>query len=248
MSLLNTVKTDESIENEKDFAGGGGPFDSALYPMEVSMAYLEKKQSGALFLNLTLKSDEGREYKEGLCLASGDAKGNKNYYETANGDRKYLPGFNHANSLALLTVGKELSEVDTEEKTIAIYNFDQGKDVMTKAEVVTELLGQRVIAGIQKQIVDKQVKNEATGKYENTGQTRETNEIDKFFREKDQMTTAEIRAQAEEPAFYHTWDKKWTGQTRNKASAANDSNGGSAGAPAATGGGSTAKPTKSLFG
>ncbi len=245
MSLLNAVKTDDSIANETDFAGGSGLLETALYPMDVSMAWLEKKPSGALFMNLTLKSDDGREYKEGLCLASGDAKGNKNYYETQNGDRKYLPGFNHANSLALLACKKELSELATDEKVIGIYNFDAGKEVMTKVEVVTDLIGQRIIAGIQKQIVDKQAKGD-DGKYHNTGETRETNEIDKFFRESDKMTTAEIRAQAVEPVFYHTWDKKNTCQTRNKASAANDANGGTAGVPAKAAG--TAKPQTSLFG
>ncbi len=246
MSLLNAVKTDASITNETDFAGGFGPLETGLYPTEVVMAWLEKKVSGALFLNLTLKTDDGREYKENLCLASGDAKGNKNYYETAAGDRKYLPGFNHANSLALLACKKELAELATDEKLIGIYNFDAGKEVMTKVEVITDLLGQRIIAGIQKQLVDKEVKGD-DGKYHKTGETREINEIDKFFRESDKMTTAEIRAQADEPAFYATWDKKNTGQTRNKVTAANDANGGSAGAPVAKAAG-TAKPQTSLFG
>ena len=108
-----------------------------------------------------------------------------------------------------------------------------------------ELLGTRGIVGLQKQIVDKQAKNDS-GVYANTGETREINEIDKFFRERDQMTTAEIMAGAEAPAFYATWDQKNTGKTRNKATAANNANNAS-GTPdkaAATGGG---KAVKSLF-
>lgn len=245
MSLLNTVKTDDSIKDEKDSVGNSGPLESALYPFEVSTAYLEKKASGALFMNLSLVTDDGRTIKQGLCLASGDAKGNKNYYENQQGERHYLPGFNHGNSLALLTVGKELAELDTEEKVVNVYSADAGAEVPTKVEMVMDLLGKRGIVGLQKQIVDKQAKGD-DGKYHNTGDTREVNEIDKFFREKDKMTTAEIRAGAEEPQFYATWDQKWTGQTRNRASAANDSNG-AAGAPKAAAGGST-KPTKSLFG
>lgn len=45
-------------------------------------------------------------------------------------------------------------------------------------------------------------------------------EIDKLFRAKDRMTTAEIRAQAEEPSFIETWEQKWAGKTRDKSKGA----------------------------
>jgi hypothetical protein len=247
MSLLsNLSKTaDETINNEKDTVGGGGVLDSALYPATIDIAYLEKKQSGALFLNVHLKTDDGRMHREGLCIASGDAKGNKSYYEK-NGQRFFLPGFNHASSMALLSAGKELAEMDTEKKTIKLYNFDAGKEMPQDVDMVTDLVGQRIIVGLQKQIVDKRQKAD-DGSYQPTGETREVNEIDKVFRERDRLTTAEVRAGAEEATFYATWDAKWTGQVRNKASAANDGNGnggGVAGVPKA--GGST-KPKSSLF-
>jgi len=247
MSLLSNLATtqNDDIKSEQDSVGGG-PKDSGLYPGTVDIAYLEKKQSGALFLNTVIKFDDGHEHREGLCIASGDAKGNKSYYENANGERHFLPGFNHASAISLLTIGKELAELDTEKKTIKIYNVDAGKEVPTEVDMVTDLVGQRVIVGLQKQIVDKRKKNDQTGKYEATGETREVNEIDKIFRERDKMTTAEIRAGKEEPEFYDTWDKKWTGKVRNKASAANDANGASQGAPAAAAGG-TKKPATSLF-
>lgn len=243
MSLLANMTTDDTINDDKDFVGGGGPLETALYPMEVDMAYVEKKASGALFVNLTLKSDDGRTYKESLCIASGDAKGNKNYYEK-DGQKNYLPGFNHINNLCLLTVGKNLAELsEPETKAVNVYNFELKKDVLTQVPVIVDLLGQRAIFGIEKQIVDKQAKDDS-GKYVNTGDTRETNEIDKIFRERDRMTTAEIRAEATEAAFYATWDQKKTGKTRNKASAANDATGGTAGASKAAG---STKPQKSLF-
>lgn len=253
MSLLNVAKTDDSIQDETDSVGGGGPLESGLYPFEVSLAYLMKSQGGAVGLNLHLKTDSGQEIRETLWIASGDAKGNKNYYETKQGERKYLPGFNHANSLALVTVGKELGELDTDEKVVSVYSPDAGAEVPTKVEMVMDLLGQRAIVGLQKQIVDKNARGD-DGKYHPTGETRETNEIDKFFCAREShlyMTSAEIKAKAEEPAFYHTWDKKWTGQTRNRV-ASNDANGNSgapkAAAKAAPAAGGSAKPTKSLFG
>lgn len=251
MSLLSNLATDESIKNETDSVGGGGPVETALYPAEVSLAFVKKSAGGALGLNLHLKLDNGHEHRETLWVQSGDAKGNKNFYENAQGEKKYLPGFMTANSLTLLGIGKEISQLDTEEKVVKLYSLDAKADVDTKVDMVMDLIGARIIVGLQKQIVDKNQKGD-DGVYRPTGETREINEIDKFFREKDKLTTAEIRAGAEEPAFYNTWDQKMTGKTRNKASAANDANG-AQGAPVVQGAfgssaGTTKKPTSSLFG
>lgn len=245
MSLLKALTTDSTIANETDSVGGSGPVDSALYPMTIGMAYLKKSDGGALGLFLTLKTEDGKEVRSTIYVTSGNAKGNKNYYEK-DGEKHYLPGFNIANSLALLTVGKELSELDTEEKIIKLYDFTARAEIPTKVPVIMDLLNQPIIAGIIKQIVDKNVKNDA-GDYVANGETREENEIDKFFRASDKMTVAEIYAQATEPAFYETWGKKWTGQVKNKAKGA--AAGGVAGAPkAASAGGATTPKPKSLFG
>ena len=81
--------------------------------------------------------------------------------------------------------------------------------------------------------------------YEPTGETRDENEIDKLFRAKDRMTTAEIRAQAETAGFIDTWDAKHSGTVKMKAKGASGTPGApkAAGAPAAA----AKKPTTSLF-
>jgi len=246
MSLLANVSVDDNVQNETDSVGSGGVWESDLYPVTIDMAYLEKKQSGAVFLNVVLKDDNGRENREGLCILSGDKKGNKNYYENKQGERHYLPGFNVARSLALLTTGKELDKLATDVKTIKVYNFEAKKDMPTDVEVVEDLLGQRVVAGVLKKIVDKNQKGD-DGQYHPTGETREINEIDKIFRERDMMTVNEILAQETEAAFHNTWKDKFAGKTINRASAANDANGASQGAPKAAAGGGVAKPKTSLF-
>lgn len=248
MSLLSTLTTDQSIANEKDSVGGGSyVLDSGLYPCTVSMAYITKSNSGALGMVLKLATKDGREIRQTLWMTSGDAKGNKNYYEK-DGQKNYLPGFTHANSLALLTVGKEISELDTEQKVTNVYNPEAKAEIPTKVDVPMDLLGKEVIVGLIKQKVDKTRRNEATGIYEPTGETREENEIDKIFRAKDRMTTAEIRAQAEEATFYNSWDAKWTGKMKDKSKGTS----GSAGVPKAgsslpAAANSTRKPTSSLF-
>ena len=248
MSALSSLKSDASIANEKDSVGGTTPLESGLYPSSVSMAYLNKASSGALGLVISLKTAENKEVRQTFWMTAGQAKGGNNYYTDKNGDRQYLPGFIQANSLCLLTTGKEVSDMDTETKVIKLYSPEAKAEVPTKVEVLTDLLNKDVIVGLIKQIVDKTKKNEATGTYEATGETKEENEVDKFFRASDRMTTAEIRAQAEEASFINTWESKWTGKTKEKAKSAS----GTAGAPKLSGlmaAGKTAKkPTTSLFG
>ena len=243
MNMLASLTTDSNIADEKDSVGGGGVLESGIYNCQIAMAYLSKAASGALGLVLTLKTEGGKDVRQTLWMTSGTAKGGKNYYER-DGEKNYLPGFLHANSLALLTTGKEISALETETKVVNVYSAEAKAEVPTKVEVLMDLLGKDIIAGLIKQTVDKTKKNEA-GVYEPTGETRDENEIDKLFRASDRMTTAEIRAQAETAAFIDTWSGKWTGQTKNKAKGAS----GTAGAPKAAGGAPAAakKPTTSLF-
>lgn len=242
MSLLKALATDETIAQERDSVGGNGPLESGLYPMTIAMAHINKAASGALGLVLSLKTEDNKEVRQTMWMTSGTAKGGKNYYEK-DGEKHYLPGFLQANAIALLACGKEISDLDTEEKVIKLYSFDAKAEVPTKVDAIVDLIGKQIIVGLIKQTVDKNVKD-ASGAYVATGDTREENEIDKIFRASDRMTTAEIRAQATEATFIDTWANKWTGKTKNKAKGAS----GTAGAPGAKPAAASTKPTTSLFG
>ena len=246
MSLLKNLASDASISNEKDSVGGNGPVESGLYPANISLAYLKKSDGGALALQVHAKTADGKELRQTLWMTSGTEKGATNYYIDKDGQKQYLPGFNLANSLALLAVGKELSQLDTETKVVNVYSSAAKAEVPTKVDMVVDLLGKDIVIGVIKQTVDKTSKNDATGEYVATGETRDENEFDKFFRARDRMTTAEIRAQATEAVFASTWDGKWTGKTRDKTKGAKGG-AGTAGAPKAGAGAATKKPAASLF-
>lgn len=246
MSLLATLASDASIANETDSLGST-TVDSGLYLCTVAMAYINKAASGALGLVLNLKGPGGRDLRQTLWMTAGTAKGGNNYYTDKNGEKKFLPGFLHANSLCLLTTGKEISQLDTETKVLNIYSAEAKAEVPTKAEVVMDLLGKEILVGLIKQTVDKTQKNDQ-GVYMPTGETREENEIDKLFRASDRMTTAEIRAQATEAVFADSWEAKWAGKTKDKSKGV-AANSGTFGAPKAGGAvAGTKKPATSLFG
>lgn len=238
--MFQDLTTDSSIANEEDRLGGnGGPLESGIYLAKIKAAYGEVSKGGARGLSLQLDID-GREYRETLWVTSGTAKGCKNYYEK-DGEKHYLPGFLNATALALLTVGKELAELEPEDKVLNLYDFDQKTEVPTKVPMLTELLGEQVYVGIRKVKDNKSVRGD--NGYVPTNEAREFNEMDKFFHAESKMTTSEIRAEAEEAHFFDLWDEKNTGKLVDKFKEVD-------GAPAA-GAPSVGKPKserKALFG
>lgn len=242
MSLAN-LKTDASIANEVDSVGSSfGPIESGLYNHTIKMAYLGASAGGAQKVTVHLAEANGKEIRQDFWVTSGTAKGGKNYYEDKDGNRKYLPGFEMANSLCLLAVGDELSVVAeaAEPKLVKLWNSAEKKEIATEVPVLVALLGKPIVSGVIRQIVDKNVQNDA-GVYVPSGESRTENEVDKFFRDGSRLTTAEIRAGETEAKFADTWAARWTGVDRNKAS--------KGAVPAATGGAAatTGKPTSSMF-
>lgn len=239
--MFENLSTDSTIEEQGDSLGGSQILNSGAYDFTIDIAYFAKADSGAMSLNLVVK-EGNTELKETLWITSGDAKGNKNYYEK-DGKKHYLPSFNQANALCLLSAGKELSEVaqGVEDKVINLYNFTEKKDVPTKVQMLMPLLDKKITAGVLKQIVDKQKKG-TDGKYANTGETREQNEINKMFRTSDKMTVSEVRAKAESAEFFDAWTKKWNGKVQDK-STGTSSTTAKTGAPVGS-----VSDTKPLFG
>lgn len=220
MSLLKNLETKANVEGEKDVLGGGGVLDTNVYPMKVKVAYFTSSASGAVAINLQGDVD-GKEVRQQFWVLSGNDKGNKNTY-TKDGKEYYLPSFLTANSLALLTVGKELSQLDVEKKVIKLYDFDAKEERPTEVDVLVELTGQMIQAGIQKQTVDKNVdtgEKDANGRkvYAASGETREINEVVKFFRYDDGLTVPEIEKGVTEAKFKDDWVAKWAGKVINKA-------------------------------
>ena len=244
MSLLKNLETKANVEGEKDILGGGGILDTDLYPGRVKVAYLTTASTGAVAVNIQLDVD-GKEVRQQFWVLSGNAKGNKNTY-TKDGKEYYLPGFLTANSLALLTVGKELSELDIEKKVVKLYDFDAKEERPTEVDVFVELTGQQILAGIEKQTVDKtidsgELDDKGNKIYVPTGETRDVNEVVKFFRADDGLTVPEIEKGVTEAKFKDDWVNKFQGKTRNKAKGNKD--GAKAGLPS----GGIKSGTSSLF-
>jgi len=230
MSLFGDLKTTNDIEEEKDSIGRVA-WATGAYDFTIGLAYADTSTGGAKSVNLRLVTEDGRELRITEYVTSGTAKGGTNYYTNKDGKKRYLPGFEKMNQVCLLAAGKDLTEMDTEEKVITIWNPELSKEAPSKRQVLTDLLGKEITLGLIKVLEDQ---------YRDPTKERSTVEINKVFRTKDGMTVAEIKAQEPDASFITQWKEKYTSEyvsdKREK------SKGGSA-----PKGAITPKPTTSLF-
>ena len=249
--LFAGLASDATIENETDYVGMK-VLESGLYDFTIDMAFMTVADSGAKCLNLRLKYGDDQDYRQNLYVTSGKLKGCANFYKDKNGKKRYLPGFNIANALCLLTVKTEIGKQVAEEKVINLWNKEAKKEIPTPVQMIMALKGTQFIGGVIKQTVDKTAKDPATAKYLPTGETRDENDMDKIFRASDGLTVAEIRAKVTESVYKATWDKANTDVTRMRAkgAAAPGSPAAGAGANAAPGSpnAATAVADADLFG
>lgn len=251
MNMLATLTTSDDIAAEKDIIGGGssfGPVESGLYGADVEYAFVTVAASGAIGLSCSFKTESGSTIRETFYMTSGKEKGGKNTYTDKNGKQQYLPGFISANSLALLTTGLEINQLETEDKVIKQWSREASAEVPTKVAMVMDIVGKKILLGVVKQLQDRSAKGD-DGKYHPTGETREVNVIDKFFHYDTKKTVSELKAKVEDAVFVGQWEAKNAGKTIDKTS---KDAAGTAGAPkraaAPAASGAAKKPTASLFG
>ncbi|UAT28902.1 hypothetical protein PP753_gp56 [Dinoroseobacter phage vB_DshP-R7L] len=269
-NIFANKKPAVTTEVEDDFIGGGGVLDTDIYPATVKYAYIGKAaNSDARNLTLCLVVNGKTEITRSIWMTNRN--GDVTYTDKKTKEEKNLPGYNQVNGLCMLLASKEVGDMDVEEKTLSLYDYESKKEVPQAVECFTELHGENLHVAIQKQIVDKTEKNEATGDYEPTGETRETNEFIKFFPENGLVTISEvahfikslggdfeevlkegdigkaISKMEDDGAYAGTWLEKNRGQTYDKSTGKKEGKS-FGGGKSNSGGGSTEKKSKaSLF-
>ena len=247
MSVFGNLSND-GLEETSDRLGGFNVRDTDAYEATIKVAYAGQSAGGARSVTLVVTLPDG-EYNETIYVTN---KKGENWFLNQNDKSKKvpLPGFTTVDDICLVTTGKSLSEQDTEEKVVKIYDFDERKELPKAVPMLVDLIGQNLFLGIVQQTVDKNQKNDSTGEYEPTGETRDENVIEKVFHDPTKMTVVEARQGATEPVFFEKWLSKNKGQVRNKAKGA-DGKGTQSGRPgggAPQSGAGGQKKTSSLFG
>ena len=245
MGMFNNL-TNDGLEETQDRLGGYQALETAIYKGKIKLAYAIKSTGGAHGVELAVDLENGQEYRETIYVTN--KKGENFFLNKSDQTKKVpLPGFTVMDDICTVTTEKPLSKQEDEEKIVKIYDYEEKKEVPKSVPVLIELLGKEVSLAIVKTIEDKTKKNDSTGNYEPTGETREVNSIDKVFHEPTHLTVAEARQGATEATFYSSWAERNNGKTRDKSSGAagqtgNSGRPGSAPTPNEAGG------RKSLFG
>jgi len=236
-SIMDKIVEATDVAEEGDRIGGFQVWPSGLYKTTIDQAFMTISSGGAIGLAVTFKNDKGNIYKETFWVVN---KKGKTFWER-DGVKHNIPGFNQAKHLCLLTTGKTLEQLKptVETKVINERNWETGEMGQAKVDMVMGLLDTEVNIGILSTVVDKNIKDD-NNNWVPSGETREQNEIDKFFDSETNRTYSEIKAGKEEPEFAAEWANNWKGKTKNKAKGLP----GAGNAPA-TGGAQPA--TKSLF-
>ena len=247
MSIFSNL-TNEGLEVTTDRLGGFQIRATDIYPATIKAAYAGQSAGGARSVTVVAELPDG-EYSETIYVTN---KKGENWFLNQNDKSKKvpLPGFTTIDDICLVTTGKPLAEQDSEEKVVKIYDFNERKELPKAVPMLVDLIGQTLFLGIVQQTVDKNQKNESTGEYESTGETRDENVIEKVFHDPTKMTVVEARQGATEPVFFEKWLSKNKGIVRNKAKGA-DGKGTQSGRPgggAPQSGNGGQKKTSSLFG
>lgn len=212
---------------------GGGDYilDSDIYLGTIKAASVgQSKSSKARSIDLVLDID-GKEMRKSIWITNRD---DQNFSEK-NNVKTPLGGFTIIDELCWVTLGHGLDNADFENKTIKQYNYEKRAEENVNVPCLVALHGENVMVAIERRTVDKQAKNAQTNKYENTGETRDENEIVKFFHVPTKMTLTEARNGVETAEFHSKWLEVNKGKTRMLAKGKSED--GRSGRPAAAGNG-----------
>ena len=218
-NLFGNLKTD-GLEAVTDRVGGDFSFDTDVYKAKVKVAYLGKSAKGANFLGLTFLMPDGREYNEDVYFTNKE--GDNFYVVKKDGkptDKKApLPGFTLVNDLLLVTTGKQLSELtsdDVEERVIKLYDRTEKKEMPTKVNMVEILLNTEVGIAVQKS-EETQMEKDGDGFYTiPTDKTRFTNNIEKML-VPDTLHTVTEATNGNNAEWATKWAEKNKGVIRDK--------------------------------
>lgn len=229
--MLDILKVGKEVqrEEERDVVSSGGSWDTGVYPVVVEAAFLDKSKRGALMATAIFRDKDNRKITLNECIMSNKSGELKATYEK-DGKPQLLPGYSKFLSLfhALGITNEDgklvsdLSEVEIEEKVLKLYDFEEKKEVPQEKNCLVQLHDQQLEIVVYKEVVDKQKNVAGEGekpKYENTGETREQNDVMKFLTE-DGLTNLEVQAGAEEPKFRTEWLEAHEGKVKNKAKGA----------------------------
>jgi WD40 repeat protein len=241
-NIFKNMKS-EGLEKSEDRLGGFEKFASDIYTGPIKNMFAGESKNGAVSITVMVDTGNGKEYRETLYITN---KSKENYF-VKDGKKQPLPGFSVVNDICLIATGKELADLESEDKIVKVWDPETKTEQPKSVPVVTECLGKVVSLGILNQLENKEEKD-ANGVYKATAETKVVNLIDKVFHPEMKVTVAEARMGKEKGEFWDAWLKKNQGQQRDRRDIKDGGVGGPATPPKAGSAPAAAGARPSLFG
>jgi hypothetical protein len=180
--MFDNLNTDEVVQVEEEKLGGNSKRieETGVYDFQITKAFGGQSAGGAYFIEVHLKTEDEKDLKVREYITSGKAKNCKNYYVGKDGKKHSLPGYAKMNALDVLLTGNIEQYPKTEKKQIMLYDYEAKKEIPKEADVITSWIGKHVTGLVRMVQEFKQAKNQATGNYEDTAETRTYPEIVHF--------------------------------------------------------------------
>ena len=124
-----------------------------------------------------------------------------------------------------MTTGKGLFDLAdaVETRSVKLYDYEAKAEVLTDVPAIVPMIGQRVLLAVLEEEKEKQKKNDATGKYEGTGEYSLINTIVKCFDPETTQSAVEKSDGAEATAM-EAWLKVNKGKVKEAKKAATPAN------------------------
>ena len=225
---VNKSKTAKR-ENRDSVRSVMGILSTDIYEATVKEAYIDEKESGAMFFNATFSTSTGKLVALRECFQSGDKAKNPNatYYTDKDGVEHDMPGYAVSNEVLVAIMGEDVlndndeirdlydlhEDGDVERKAIPIYDFNAKKKVPTQVPVVVPLVGKKIRIGVLDAFVDIPAKRpDGTIDYNTpSGKSKRINQIDCFFNAETGQTYSEFSSSVD-AEFYKEWSDKSKGK------------------------------------
>lgn len=220
MSLLTNLSEDlgETVDNDS-LGGNYTVLPTGAYKAKVEHAILSpSKQENSKSVTAIVKylvenpadAENPVELTKRYTIIGVDGKNTTTDQKTKK--VKYLFGYEDLNTLALVTVGKPLTQLTEEVQLVEVYDSTTRKKEPTEVTVIKELEGQELLVLIQEQRVNKQV--QVGTKWEPTNEDKQTNAVVKTVHVSGKTLT-EARDQVD-AAFVEAWKEKYAGKIVDK--------------------------------
>lgn len=192
---LNGVKSNEFEEGKTSSV-----LDTGLYQGLLKYVYLTEAKTGTVIANAVIEIN-GMSKTFPMYITY---KENKSPVKTVNGKPQTIPGYKQLNSLLYCACGKTFDQCTQEDKSIAIYDWDQKKEVPTMVPCIIDSMNTKIGVGIKK--INKHKQAKVNNIYVPTTETYLTNEVDRYYTVDGYL--ASEKASGSEPKYAVSWKEK----------------------------------------